>query len=86
LEATQLGGGRSADQFAQEARLTSREAEVLCLVARGFTDQQAAHRLVLSVRTVGKHLEHIYAKLGVTDRQAAVHAARRSPGPGGSPR
>jgi DNA-binding CsgD family transcriptional regulator len=83
LEATPLGGGRSADQFSHAAGLTAREAEVLCLVARGLTDQQTAHRLALSVRTVGKHLEHIYAKLGVTDRQAAVHAARRSPGPGG---
>jgi DNA-binding CsgD family transcriptional regulator len=86
LEATPLGGGRSADQFAHEAGLTPREAEVLCLVARGFTDQQAAHRLGLGVRTVGKHLEHIYAKLGVTDRQAAVHAARSSPRPRGAPR
>jgi len=82
LEATQVGGGRSADQFAGEGGLTAREAEVLSLVARGLTDQQAAHRLGLSVRTVGKHLEHVYAKLGVTDRQAAVHAARSS-GPGG---
>jgi DNA-binding CsgD family transcriptional regulator len=85
LEATPLGGGHSTDQFAREAGLTSREAEVLSLVARGLTDQQAAHRLALSVRTVGKHLEHVYAKLGVTDRQAAVHAARGSPGSGGRP-
>jgi DNA-binding NarL/FixJ family response regulator len=85
LEATALGGGQGAEQFAREAGLTSREAEVLCLLGRGLTDQQAAHRLAVSVRTVGKHVEHVYAKLGVTDRQAAVHAARSSPGPGGRP-
>jgi DNA-binding CsgD family transcriptional regulator len=78
LEAAPLGGGPSADLFAHEAGLTSREAEVLSLVARGLTDQQVAHRLAVSVRTVGKHLEHVYAKLDVTGRQAAVHVARSS--------
>jgi DNA-binding CsgD family transcriptional regulator len=84
LEAAPLGGS-SADLFAHEARLTSREAEVLGLVARGLTDQQVAHRLGVSVRTVGKHLEHVYAKLDVTGRQAAVHVARSSPRPAGLP-
>jgi DNA-binding CsgD family transcriptional regulator len=52
--------------------VSSREAEVLSLAARGLTDGQIAHELYLSVRTVAKHLEHAYAKLGVHTRSEAV--------------
>jgi DNA-binding NarL/FixJ family response regulator len=55
--------------------LTKREGEVLDLVARGQTDQQIAHELVISPRTVQKHLQHIYEKLGVPSRTAAVSRA-----------
>ncbi len=54
------------------AGLTLREAEVMVLVARGLTNTQIARELTLSERTVGKHLEHTYAKLGVSTRTAAV--------------
>jgi DNA-binding NarL/FixJ family response regulator len=55
--------------------ITRREAEVLALVARGQTNAQIAATLFLSVGTVRKHLEHLYAKLGVTTRtQAAARA------------
>lgn len=55
--------------------LTSREAEVLQLVARGQTNQQIAEKLLISSSTVKKHLRSIIAKLGVSDRtQAAVRA------------
>ena len=52
--------------------LTEREAVVLRSVATGMTDKQAARALGVSPRTVGKHLEHIYAKLGVAGRTEAA--------------
>jgi DNA-binding NarL/FixJ family response regulator len=56
--------------------LTPREREVLRLVARGYTNQEIATELTLSRSTVKTHLEHIIAKLDVSDRtQAAVRAA-----------
>ena len=54
--------------------LSPRELEVLTLVARGVTNRDAAKRLFLSEATVKTHLLHIYAKLGVNDRAAAVAA------------
>jgi len=52
--------------------LTDREAMVLKLVARGRTNVAIAHQLDVSPRTIAKHLEHAYRKLGVTSRAAAV--------------
>jgi DNA-binding NarL/FixJ family response regulator len=52
--------------------LTARQAEVLCLVARGRTDRQIAAALGLSAETVGRHLSRIYRTLGVTSRAAAA--------------
>jgi DNA-binding CsgD family transcriptional regulator len=60
----------------RDGRLTKRETEVLTLVARGLTNLQIALELQLSERTVAKHLEHVYAKLGVASRTAAVAWAR----------
>jgi DNA-binding CsgD family transcriptional regulator len=57
---------------AADDRLTSRENAVLRSVAAGMSDKQAARALGVSPRTVGKHLEHIYAKLGVGGRTEAV--------------
>jgi len=57
-------------------RLTAREAEVLGLVARGFTAVACGHLLRISPATVRKHLEHAYEKLGVHDRLLAVERAR----------
>jgi HD-GYP domain-containing protein (c-di-GMP phosphodiesterase class II) len=58
--------------------LTAREREVLELVARGMTNQAIGRRLGISAKTVNTHLEHVYAKLGVSTRVAAVvHATRR---------
>lgn len=54
--------------------LTRREAEILGLVARGLTDVEIADRLVVSRRTVEKHLEHAYEKLGVHSRTDAAQA------------
>jgi DNA-binding NarL/FixJ family response regulator len=55
--------------------LSQRELEVLGLVAAGSTNREAAARLFISEATVKTHLLHIYAKLGVGDRAAAVAEA-----------
>ena len=59
----------------QEDPLSERELEVLALVARGATNREAAKQLFISEATVKTHLLHIYAKLGVGDRAAAVAEA-----------
>lgn len=56
-------------------RLTARELSVLRLIAQGRTNREIASALMLSVGTIKIHVEHIIAKLGVSDRtQAAVRA------------
>ncbi len=57
--------------------LTAREAEVLELLVRGMSNKQIADALSVSKRTVGTHIEHIYAKIGVTARGAAAMYAMR---------
>jgi DNA-binding NarL/FixJ family response regulator len=54
------------------AELTERECEVLRLVASGMTNREIAATLHLSPHTVGRHLQNVYAKLGVTTRAAAT--------------
>ena len=58
-----------------EQRLTERELKVLTLVAAGTTNREAAKKLFISEATVKTHLLHLYAKLGVRDRAAAVAEA-----------
>jgi len=60
---------------ASPAGLTTREVEVLRLVAQGLTDAQVAERLVISHRTVTTHLSSIYNKLGSNSRVAAARFA-----------
>jgi DNA-binding CsgD family transcriptional regulator len=57
--------------------LTPRELEVLELAAEGLTGPMIARQLVVSAATVRTHFEHIYAKLGVSDRAGAVATAMR---------
>ncbi len=57
--------------------LSRREREVLELVADGQDNEQIASTLVLSVRTVERHLSNIYSKLGITGKAARVAAAAR---------
>jgi DNA-binding NarL/FixJ family response regulator len=57
--------------------LSQRELEVLALIADGATNRQAAAKLFVSEATVKTHLLHIYEKLGVRDRAAAVAEAYR---------
>ncbi|MEU1280063.1 LuxR C-terminal-related transcriptional regulator [Streptomyces sp. NPDC005805] len=60
------------------SELTPRELEVCLLAARGLGNTEIARQLDLSVRTVGNHLQHVYAKTGIRDRAVlrdAVHGA-----------
>lgn len=52
--------------------LTPREVDVVRLVATGSTNRQIAHALVLSEKTVARHLSNVYAKLGISSRAAAT--------------
>jgi DNA-binding NarL/FixJ family response regulator len=76
------GGGQArgktplGDQAeAAGAGLTSREVEVLRLVAQGMSDAQVADKLVVSLRTVHSHLRSIYRKLQVSSRNEAARWA-----------
>ena len=62
---------------ATQAPLSTREREVLDLVAQGRTNRETAAALFISEATVKTHLLHIYEKLEVPDRAAAVSAAHR---------
>jgi DNA-binding NarL/FixJ family response regulator len=62
-------------EFTGELGLTTREAEVLLWLSKGKTNRDIAQILGLSPRTVDKHLEQIYAKLGVENRTAAAAIA-----------
>jgi HD-GYP domain-containing protein (c-di-GMP phosphodiesterase class II) len=59
------------------AGLTPREVEVLILVARGMSNKEIADRLVISSKTVGNHVEHIYTKIDASNRAAASLFAMR---------
>ncbi|HRW05144.1 MAG TPA: response regulator transcription factor [Caldilineaceae bacterium] len=65
-----------------EDPLTSRELEVLQLVAQGLTNQEIADRLILGERTVGNHISSILSKLHLANRtQAALYALREGIAP-----
>jgi DNA-binding NarL/FixJ family response regulator len=64
----------------QKLQITEREAEVLLWIARGKSNRDIAEILELSPRTVNKHLEQIYAKLGVENRASAAALAVRTVG------
>ena len=57
------------------AGLTTRESEVLGLLAQGLPNKAIANRLGISPKTVGNHVEHIYTKLAVTNRAGAAMRA-----------
>ena len=59
------------------AGLTTREVEVLGLLARGLSNKQIAQQLVISPKTAGSHVEHIYRKIDASNRaQASLFAMR----------
>jgi DNA-binding NarL/FixJ family response regulator len=53
-------------------RLSAREMEVLQLVARGRSNQQIADQLVLSAKTIARHMSNIFDKIGVENRSGAT--------------
>ncbi|MDB6060917.1 MAG: two component transcriptional regulator, LuxR family [Verrucomicrobiaceae bacterium] len=68
----------SFDSLRDDLGLTAREAEVLMWITRGKTNRDIGEILGSSPRTVNKHLEHIFEKLGVSTRSAAVSVALQS--------
>ena len=65
-------GERAGPVAEAPAGLTPRECEVLRLLARGLTNRQAAEQLGISPKTVGRHVEGIYSKIGASTRAAAA--------------
>jgi DNA-binding NarL/FixJ family response regulator len=73
------GGAGPGDE--KLASLTQREQEVLNLLAEGLQQDEIAHRLVISPKTVATHIQRILGKLDVRSRaQAVAHVLRRQPG------
>jgi DNA-binding CsgD family transcriptional regulator len=60
---------------ATRSQLTHREREVLCLLAAGHTDRKIAESLIISPRTVNRHMCNIFVKLDVPGRAAAAARA-----------
>jgi len=67
--------GKTAQAFPE---LTSRELEVLRLIAEGQSNTAIAVRLALSVKTVQNHISNIFSKLQVADRSQAIVRAREA--------
>jgi DNA-binding NarL/FixJ family response regulator len=63
-----IGGGAAAESHG----LSARELEVLRLVAAGKSNREVAAELVISEHTIARHLQNIFAKLGVSSRAAAT--------------
>lgn len=68
---------KSIDALTTSLKLTRREAEVLLWVSHGKSSSDISELLTISPRTVQKHLEHVYEKLGVETRSAAAAMALR---------
>lgn len=77
-ELTAFAGGRSMRTTG--AALTSRELEVLRLVAEGLSNDECGKRLSMSTRTVERHLSNVYAKLSLTGKSARAASAARLSG------
>ncbi len=72
VAAVVTAAGRPPPRLERPAGLTAREVEVVRLVARGLATKQIARELGISYRTADHHIEHVYAKLGVSTRAAAA--------------
>ena len=65
--------GSLVKSFARSYHLTSRESQVLELVADGLSNQEICQRLVISISTVKKHIYNLYVKTQVRSRTQLVH-------------
>jgi DNA-binding CsgD family transcriptional regulator len=72
IEATSEDTLLITEQTAAQVALTRRERDVLRCIAAGKTTAETAHLLWITPATVSKHLEHVYSKLGVNSRTAAL--------------
>ncbi|MCP4168391.1 MAG: hypothetical protein GY759_21205 [Chloroflexi bacterium] len=70
------GPTQTSSEVERLALLTGREEEVLHLIMAGYTNQEIASELFISMYTVKRHATHIYSKLDVSNRRQAVHKAR----------
>ncbi|WP_460766826.1 LuxR C-terminal-related transcriptional regulator [Niabella terrae] len=61
---------------AEEFKLTNREREIVVLIAKGYTYEQVAKELFISERTVGKHMQNIFTKVGVNNKVALLNKLR----------
>jgi ATP/maltotriose-dependent transcriptional regulator MalT len=73
----------SIPEAARQAGLSSREAQIMTLIAAGHSNGQIAEQLVLAEKTVKNHVNRIYAKLGVGSRPAAISRWAPHPREGG---
>jgi LuxR family maltose regulon positive regulatory protein len=79
LEQSQPTGEPTPTQIANRTLidpLSERELEVIRLIAAGYSNQDIADQLVISVGTVKKHINHIFGKLGVESRTQALALAQ----------
>jgi serine/threonine-protein kinase PknK len=56
----------------QKVTLTTREAQIMILIAEGHSSKEVADKLTISKRTIDCHLDHVYSKLGVKNRVQAM--------------
>jgi DNA-binding CsgD family transcriptional regulator len=75
LQLDKYSGEWDLDSVKTSLGLTFRETEILMWISRGKTNKEVGIILATSPRTVNKHLEHIFEKLGVVTRAAAVSVA-----------
>ena len=71
VNAVLAAAGHRAVRGERPAGLTAREVDVLRLLARGLSSKEIATQLVISPKTARNHIEHIYAKIGVSSRVTA---------------
>jgi DNA-binding response OmpR family regulator/DNA-binding CsgD family transcriptional regulator len=75
---TELNAAAEEQVLQQALQLTSRESEVLLWISRGKANREIGEILTISPRTVNKHLEQIFVKLGVENRASAAARATRT--------
>jgi DNA-binding NarL/FixJ family response regulator len=74
----ELSGAQDTEVLQQSLQLTSRESEVLLWISRGKSNREIGEILSISPRTVNKHLEQVFVKLGVENRASAAARAVRA--------